>query len=232
MGQGLSLQQVLVLHINDFKVSLKFAAQLPTFRTTGYLTHLNSPALRFLNHWGILFALWPLFRFCVLLEDFSPSCYPESRFWLSLMCTWQWLGVPRSDFSWFSCSGPYFQWVPALHAVKTWSTCRGISFSSPALCANFSGIHHYVYLGEGVMSLEEDLSSFLQPSCLAPAFSTLPPLLHSVKTLGKVIASCYRFTLARGLQDSNPSLKLIPRHWFLYISICNGFLFLPIPHCQ
>lgn len=88
----------------------------------------------------------------------------------------------------------------------------GISLSSPALCANFSGIHHYVYLGEGAMSLEEDISAFLPPSCLAPAFSTLPPLLHSVKTLGKVIASCYRFTLARGLQDSNPSLKLIPRH--------------------
>lgn len=82
------------------------------------------------------------------------------------------------------------------------------------------------------MSLEEDISAFLQPSRLAPAFSTLPTHLHSVKTLEKVIASHYRFTLARDLQDSNPSLKLIPRRRFLFISICNGFLFLPIPHHQ
>lgn len=167
------------LYINDFKVSLKFTAQLPAFRTIGHLTHLNSPALRFLNHWGILFALWPLFQFCVLLEDFSPSCYPESSLWQSLTCTRWWHGVPQSDFSWFSCSGPCLQWVPALHSVKTWSTSWGISLSSPALRTDFSGIHHYVYLGEGTwVSRKISLPSSSPPALPLPSAHYLPTCIQ------------------------------------------------------
>lgn len=48
------------------------------------------------------------------------------------------------------------------------------------------------------------------PVLLLPSAHYLPPSFHSVNTLRKVIASRCRFTVARDLQDSNPSLKLIP----------------------